>query len=310
MTTTVFETRDAGAAERMISDTFARMRMDVIGGRAYMRMARTTLGAHATLSRVTYGMSFTGAGDPFGLLTFGRVRAGTAVYRTGGVSTDYAPGDPFLACQPDRAWSCDLDHFDADVTYLDPALLTEVAPPEPVRFTAYRPVDAAATARWNDVLDFALGLIGRDDCTDNPLIAGTTARLLAATALTVFPNTARTDPTIEDRHDAHPASLRRAIAFIDGNPGGDLSIADIAGAAHITVRALQLAFRRHLDTTPTAYLRRVRLEHAHRDLAAADPASTTVTAVAARWGFANHSRFTANYRATYGRPPSHTLRRA
>ncbi|WP_433222514.1 helix-turn-helix transcriptional regulator [Dactylosporangium sp. CS-047395] len=309
MTTTMFETRDADAAERMISDTYARMRLDVNGRRTYMRMAWTTLGPHATLSRVTYGMAFTGAGDPFGLLAFGRLRSGTAVYRNGAVSTDYAAGDTFLACQPDREWSCDLDHLDADLTYLDPDLLAQVAGPEPVRFTGYRPAGAGATGRWNHALDFALGLIGQDDCTDNPLIAGSTARLLAATALTVFPNTARADPTIEDRHDAHPASLRRALAFIDDHPGADLSIADVAVAAHVTVRALQLAFRRHLDTTPTAYLRRVRLEHAHRDLAAADPASTTVTAVAARWGFANHSRFTANYRAAYGLPPSRTLRR-
>ncbi|MEV0560870.1 helix-turn-helix domain-containing protein [Dactylosporangium sp. NPDC050588] len=34
----------------------------------------------------------------------------------------------------------------------------------------------------------------------------------------------------------------------------------------------------------------------------------TVTAIAARWGFASHSRFTASYRVTYGEPPSTTLR--
>jgi hypothetical protein len=32
-------------------------------------------------------------------------------------------------------------------------------------------------------------------------------------------------------------------------------VADIAAAARVTTRAVQLAFRRHLDTTPTDYLR-------------------------------------------------------
>ena len=83
---------------------------------------------------------------------------------------------------------------------------------------------------------------------------------------------------------------------------------DIAAAAHVTIRALQLSFRRHLGCTPTVYLRRVRLEHAHRDLIAADPQRETVTAVAYRWGFASHSRFTAHYRDAYGVLPSDTLR--
>jgi hypothetical protein len=69
-----------------------------------------------------------------------------------------------------------------------------------------------------------------------------------------------------------------------------------------------LAFRRHLDTTPLGYLRRVRLEHAHRQLTAADPARESVTAVAYRWGFSSPPQFTARYRAAYGIAPSHTLR--
>jgi transcriptional regulator GlxA family with amidase domain len=58
-----------------------------------------------------------------------------------------------------------------------------------------------------------------------------------------------------------------------------------------------------------AYLRRVRLEHVHRDLLGADPTRTTVAAVAARWGFHNHSRFAAHYQAAYGLLPSQALHR-
>jgi transcriptional regulator GlxA family with amidase domain len=75
------------------------------------------------------------------------------------------------------------------------------------------------------------------------------------------------------------------------------------------VRALQYAFARHYGLSPTRYLRRVRLERAHRDLQAADPTQgDTVAAIAAAWGFATPSRFAAMYRETYGYPPSHTLR--
>ena len=78
----------------------------------------------------------------------------------------------------------------------------------------------------------------------------------------------------------------------------------------MTPRAVQLAFRRHLDTTPLAYLRRVRLHHAHQGLAQASPRNgTTVTAIAYRWGFTSPSRFAAAYRAVYGVSPSDTLSR-
>ena len=87
-----------------------------------------------------------------------------------------------------------------------------------------------------------------------------------------------------------------------------LSMADIAAACFVSIRAIQLAFRRHLDTTPQEYLRRVRLDRAHHDLMATDPAHASVTAVAYRWGFSSPSRFAAYYRQAYGHPPGRTLR--
>jgi AraC-like DNA-binding protein len=63
-----------------------------------------------------------------------------------------------------------------------------------------------------------------------------------------------------------------------------------------------------MGTTPTAYLRRVRLGHAHQELVAADPARQTVTAIAYRWGFPSSSRFAVYYRDAYGVLPGHTLR--
>jgi hypothetical protein len=35
---------------------------------------------------------------------------------------------------------------------------------------------------------------------------------------------------------------------------------------HVSIRIIQVAFRRHLDTTPTAQLRQVRLHDVHHDL--------------------------------------------
>ncbi|MDT7625040.1 MAG: hypothetical protein QOF99_5941, partial [Pseudonocardiales bacterium] len=101
---------------------------------------------------------------------------------------------------------------------------------------------------------------------------------------------------------------RRAIAFIEQRPEADIGVADIAAAANVSIRAVQFAFRRQLDTTPMAYLRAVRLDHAHHDLLATDPDhGATVTGIASRWGFYSNSRFATQYRRAYGVTPSHTL---
>ena len=77
----------------------------------------------------------------------------------------------------------------------------------------------------------------------------------------------------------------------------------------MTGRALQYAFRRYYGTTPTGYLRQIRLERAHAQLRAADPTDgTTVAAVARRWGWASSAQFAALYRQQFGVRPSHTLR--
>jgi transcriptional regulator GlxA family with amidase domain len=106
---------------------------------------------------------------------------------------------------------------------------------------------------------------------------------------------------------SRPPGLRRSVAFIHENADGDIGLTEIAAAANLTPRAVQYMFRRHLGVTPLEYLRRVRMNFAHRDLQAADPALDTVTSIAARWGFSHAGRFSVTYRQMFGISPSTTL---
>jgi transcriptional regulator GlxA family with amidase domain len=105
-----------------------------------------------------------------------------------------------------------------------------------------------------------------------------------------------------------PPVLQHALTFIHDNADCDIGLAEIAAAAGVTPRAVQYLFRRHLGTTPLGYLRRVRLDRAHRELQAADPSIDTVTAIAGRWGFAHPGRFSKAYKQVFGTAPSTTLR--
>ena len=118
-------------------------------------------------------------------------------------------------------------------------------------------------------------------------------------------------PTRPAHRAAPSAAVRSALRLIEDETSAAVNVGELARHVGVTVRALELGFRRALDETPHEYLRRVRLERAHRDLLAADPAEgATVTEIASRWGFFHTGRFATAYRAAYGVLPSVTLRSA
>jgi transcriptional regulator GlxA family with amidase domain len=142
------------------------------------------------------------------------------------------------------------------------------------------------------------------------------ARELAVAVLVAFPTNVvesleHGTPAagVETADQAEPAVIRRAVEFIEAHAQRDIGVAEIAEAARLGVRGLQVAFRRHRDQTPLEYLRQVRMQNAHRDLQSADAAEgATVAEVAARWGFSHPGRFAVEYRRQFGRHPSETLR--
>jgi AraC-like DNA-binding protein len=105
------------------------------------------------------------------------------------------------------------------------------------------------------------------------------------------------------------ARLRAAIEYIHEHAGRSMSVSDVARAADLSVRALQESFQRNLDCTPMTYLRGVRMRHTREELLAADPKTTTVAEIAARWGFAHMGRFSNEYFRQYGEYPRHSLRK-
>jgi AraC-like DNA-binding protein len=107
---------------------------------------------------------------------------------------------------------------------------------------------------------------------------------------------------------ARPAMVRAATDLIEASPHLPWTTAALAAHCHVSVRTLQKGFQQHLGVSPTAYVRGARLRRAREDLRAGDPASTSVTAIAHRWGFTHLSRFAAAYQDAYGELPGRTLR--
>ncbi|MFE0252442.1 helix-turn-helix domain-containing protein [Streptomyces sp. NPDC059010] len=81
-----------------------------------------------------------------------------------------------------------------------------------------------------------------------------------------------------------------------------LTPAGIAAAHHISTSYLHRLFRGE-DATVAAWIRRLRLEAARRDLTEPALHATPIHAIAARWGFPRATDFSRAYRAAYGTTP-------
>jgi AraC-like DNA-binding protein len=104
-----------------------------------------------------------------------------------------------------------------------------------------------------------------------------------------------------------PRHMRLAEGYIEAHLSDQITVEDVAQAAGISVRGLQLAFRDHRGTSPLGFWRDLRLQKAHEALMAGEG---SVTDVALKWGFGHFGRFSQMYRMRYGLTPSRVLRSA
>lgn len=235
--------------------------------------------------------------------------------RAGSVTVAGSPATPLeVPLLVTHGMSCALQCNGArfDVVSIAAEVLQRVAAdwqgalPQKIQFSDTHPRSSAAVRAWHRALDYVTAGLASADTAQQPLIVTGMAQLLAGALLECYPS----NVTEQDGADqpALPDTLKEAVSFIHRHAAGEVGINDVAAAVHLTPRAVQYLFRRQLDTTPTEYMRRVRLSRAHQDLIAASPSTATVTEIAQRWGFAHTGRFAVLYRQTYGQSPHGTLR--
>ena len=107
----------------------------------------------------------------------------------------------------------------------------------------------------------------------------------------------------------YSATLKRALKWMNAHLGEDFTIGVLAKECGASVRTLQSAFKDELGIGPNAYLLRLRLQHAHKDLLERQ-ANETVAIIARRWGFRHLGYFASQYRKLYGNLPSSVQNRS
>ncbi|GAA4266591.1 AraC family transcriptional regulator [Frondihabitans peucedani] len=156
----------------------------------------------------------------------------------------------------------------------------------------------ASVRSWRNTIALVSQTV-RDE-SSSPILQAELTRLAAIALLGMFPPARAAVPAaLQSARNAH---LRTAVEYIHANAHLPITTTSVAAAAGISLRALQEGFVRHLEMTPNAFLRGVRLDRARDDLAAAGPGQVAV--IAHRWGFGNLGRFSHAYSQRFGALPS------
>ncbi|MEU9992931.1 helix-turn-helix domain-containing protein [Streptomyces sp. NPDC048045] len=134
--------------------------------------------------------------------------------------------------------------------------------------------------------------------SDRPRLATVVTPLVAA----LFAHLLEADDCLPPETHQRALTLRIQAFIREHLHDPRLTPATIAAAHHISTSYLHRLFREE-DATVAAWIRRLRLEAARRDLT--DPAlhATPIHAIATRWGFPRATDFSRAYRAAYGTTP-------
>lgn len=305
-----YETANPEEAHAFMSAAYVDHTVHITGSTENFRMWHSHLDAGSTtIGTLGYTMAVEIEAQPLRKALFCRVVDGRMERTTAGVTQRFEQYDLFPVAAPHVPHIVRWDAVTMQIIGIDDAVLrglaVDAAQAVPVK-PSLKPANRTAIRFCHDLVDY----LTRDVMTDreamaNPLIAGSAARMLAVALLTTFPATGWTSAdTVTDRVDATPATLRRAMEYLREHAAEDIAPSDVAAAARVSYRSVQLAFRRHLGTSPMRYLRQVRLEQARSDLLGSPTAdAATVKAVAFRWGFRSVGRFVEHYRRAYQAVP-------
>ncbi|MFI5956325.1 AraC family transcriptional regulator [Cryptosporangium sp. NPDC051539] len=310
-------TRDEAETEEFIRQIYVGNRMRFLGSDRSARFT-ATVAEHTGIAagEVRSNVDYNALTDPFDHYVFLSIRYGRLRVVNGCEETLLHAGDNYFY---PLGSPLDVELFDMGVRTLQlpatrmaqTAEQTAGIRPADLRFDSTRPISTALARQWTALVNLTSAILLSDDApAPDALLSEELTRTAAITALHVFPNSALTGAYRPGPGWVGAAPVRRAAAFIQAHADQPLTLEQIAVAAGIGGRALQYAFRRHVDATPIGYLRRIRLERAAQELRDADPANgVTVATVARRWGWASARQFAAAYRRRFGVLPSHTLRK-
>ncbi len=193
-------------------------------------------------------------------------------------------------------------HIVAELTSCDapPAVIDA---PRPFSF-ALPPRDSSAVALPNFIStgdNYPTVYARLRECIHEATAPGTAARMMVdldvARSLVLL-STLSPEARAEE---GLPAPLDAALAYVRTHLRRSVTTADLCAAAHVSPSYLARLFKRHLHTTPTAYINREKMHYARELLYHTD---MTVTEIAEYLAFCDVFYFSRQYKGCFGVPPT------
>lgn len=313
---TAVQTRDVDAAEQTLSRCFLPLRLRQRPGTAFRTEVHSIALGEVTVGAVRFENEVgirTAAAENFhvDVPLSGRAVSGVGSHRevvtTPGSAQVFMPGEP-----ADLRWSdsmrqlCVMVEKPALERQLSTLLGAELT--RPLRFRTVMDLRSPGGSTWMHAVRLVERQLPRDDgLLGHGMTRRTLDRLIMESLLL-----GQQHNYSRELHRLPAAggssAVRTAIDLLEAHPERPWTAGLLAAEVGLSVRALHAGFRNATEVAPMTYLRQTRLARAHEELLHADPASTTVRAVAYRWGFAHLGRFAGTYAERYGRSPSTTLK--
>ena len=178
-----------------------------------------------------------------------------------------------------------------------------------VEFQVAMPLDTPQGRNWMRTVGWAYDSVSADDGELPPILVGQFENALVTMLLACQPHNYSAEMLADAGPAIAPSFVKRVERYIEEHAHEPITIVDMAEHAGVSSRSLFSGFRRYRNTSPMLYLKETRLRHVQEELQRASAASTTVTAVAFRWGFSHLGHFTTDYKRRFGESPSETLAR-
>jgi len=300
-----------------ITQTYAPSRLDVVGRdedfNFQMHVARVP---GLAFTRVRFGTDVRVTAIPpscyaLCLATKGRLSMTT------GKSTHVMTGSSGVIMYPHEPtyfedWSQDAEllsvRIDKDLVERQVTNLLGRPADVPVRFDPAFDLSSTRTASLGRTLEMLRTELTQADGIAYSSHGATLLAELVTTSLVLSQPNSYSDLLHQPVQVCPPGPLRAAQDLVAAEPMSCTTVGYLASQVHVSVRSLEEGFKKHLDTSPMAFVRQVRLQRAREDLMNASPATSSVTHVAERWGFRHLGRFASAYRASFGELPAETLR--
>lgn len=313
----VLRTADLDEARASVSARYCDHRLDLLASKALGVVHNHARGNHLSLNFLTYGADV--AIDPGHLEHFYLLQiplAGRAQIQHLAQEVQSDVNCASLLC-PDRptqmTWSGDCRQL---MLQIDKDFLLHIAQSElgseltePVRFNPQVNLTSANGRQLRKLIlwlaaavDSGAVTLDRHPATNNAL-----EQRLVSELLRLQPSNISSLLDFQPNH-VSSLQLRRAVSFIREQHQENISLAQIARAAGINPRTLQLRFQADLGVTPIQFLRDIRLDRARSQLLNSAE-SALVSQVAYDCGYSHLGRFARDFRARFGQSPSEFIRR-